>query len=363
MDLGDPVNGTIDRALWIALLAPKNVDLDTVRSAIAGQTLSIGVYPATGITGAVLPPATTGSATTDPGLIFEIAAPEPDPTGLAGPGFGIGPANYARLPISYADPVLQSPGIVQVTLPDHDKLMVWAFDPEEEGTGDYPPRVDDADVTARIVTWIRLRLPPLPDAPAAAPAAATSSSTSAPTSPSTPSTPASADDATTATYDASAAGDCGCGCGGSGGGGTQVATSTVLAIAAAGDQPTGQLTWAGVNAVPIVQAVPVREERLGVGTGTPFQTFTLANTPVLAEGTPGGFSLTVQALDGTRAPGTRSTTSTRRRPTNRRSSPTGPAGASPPAAGCRARGCRSARSCGPATPTAAASRGRPRSVR
>src|SRR5207244_1700799 len=92
VDLGDPVAGTIDRSLWLALLGPKNVDPDAVRAAVGGQTLSIGVYPAAQVAGQVLPPDQVGSATTDPGLVVEIAAPEPDPTGMAGPGYGIGPA-------------------------------------------------------------------------------------------------------------------------------------------------------------------------------------------------------------------------------------------------------------------------------
>jgi hypothetical protein len=267
VDLGDPVNGTIDRSLWVALLARPGDDLDAARRAIAGQTLAIGVYPAAQADGAVLPPATTGNAPADPGLVFEIAAPQPDPTGLAGTGFGVGPASYTRLPVASADPVLQAPGIVQVTLPRYEQLMIWAFDPEEEGTGDYPPRVDDATVTARILTWIRLRLPPLP---------ATADGDGGPAGPAS-----------------------GCGCGGAASSATGP-TTTALALAAAGTSATGKLTWAGVNAARIIQAVLVPEERVGTGTGTPFQTFTLANQPVLVDGTPGGISIAVQGTDGTR---------------------------------------------------------------
>jgi predicted phage baseplate assembly protein len=301
IDLGDAVNGTIDRSLWIALLA-QGVDLDSVRRAIAGQTLSIGIYPATQGGAMVLPPATAGAAQADPGLVFEIAAPDPDPTQLAGPGFGIGSAKYDRLPITYADPVLQAPGIVQVTLPKYEKLMVWAFDPEEEGTGDFPPRVDDATIAARIVTWIRLRLPPLtdtttPDTATTDPAAAQ------------PAGPAGSTAAQSA--DAGNGNPCGCGCsqgtgsasvpaGGSLPAGGSVSTSTALALAAANAQPTGKLTWVGVNAVQIIQAIPVVAEQVGTGTGTPFQTFTLANRPVLTDEAPGGFTVTVQSLDGTR---------------------------------------------------------------
>lgn len=290
VDLGDAVNGTIDRSLWIALLARPNDDPDTARCAIAGQTLTIGVYPAAQASEEILPPATTGSAQVDPGLVVEIAAPEPDPTHLAGPGFGLGPAMYTGLPITYADPVLQAPGIIQVTLPAHDKLMIWAFDPEEEGTGDYPPRVDDTTIAARILTWIRLRLP--------SPSSSTtggSSSTAGSPSAATVDSP----DQAAATGEGTAAGTgspCGCGCSDTTG---AMPTSAALALAAQSAKFTGKLTWVGVNTVPIIQSVQVQNERAGTGTGTPFQTFTLANTPVLTDGTPGGFTVEVQALDGT----------------------------------------------------------------
>ena len=274
VDLGDPVGGTIDRSLWMALLAPKNAGLDAVRAAIAGQTLSIGIYPAAQVAGQVLPPDQAGGATTDPGLIVEIAAPEPDPTGMAGPGYGIGPANYAALPISYADPVLRGPGLIQVTLPDYPKLLLWAFDPEEEGTGDYPPRVDDADVTARLITWIRLRYPPLPGNQGATQAGTGEAS------------PASPDDG-----EGDCGGDCGCGCGC---GGSSQPTTVTLAQDAATDQPDGRITWAGVNATTAVQSIAVPSEMLGTGTGTPFQTFTVANPPVI----PGSLTVEMSTPDG-----------------------------------------------------------------
>jgi hypothetical protein len=271
VDLGDPVNGTIDRSLWLALLAPKNTDPDDVCAAIGGQTLSIGVYPAAQVAGQVLPPDQAGSATTDPGLIVEIAAPEPDLTGMAGPRHGIGPANYVPLPISYADPVLRAPGLIQVTLPDYRKLLLWAFNPEEEGTGDYPPRVDDADVSARLITWIRLRYQPLPGEAADATQAGGAG-------------PAG-------TGDNSPGDGCGCGCGC---GGTAQPTTSALAQDAASDQPNGRITWAGVNATTVVQSVAVPNEILGTGTGTPFQTLTVANHPVIA----GSLTVEVSTPDG-----------------------------------------------------------------
>jgi hypothetical protein len=341
VDLGDPINGTIDRSLWVALLAPPNADLDAVRQAIAGQTLTIGVYPATAVAGQVLAPMTVGGPSVDPGLVFEIAAPESDPTGLSGLGYGIGPANYTRLPVTYADPVLHQPGIVQVTLPPYNQILLWNLDPEEDGTGDYPPRVDDAAVLARLVTWIRVRYPPLPTTGAAGTGSGsiTTSTTGA--------------GSTTAL-----AGSSGCGCGqggpsatglwnsaqssgatmigtadsvtsgegtaaapaitaqvsvGSGGStGSQpcgcsgcasivqssVPTTSALASQLASDAPTGRLTWVAVNAANVIQAVPVTAEALGTGTGTPFQTFTVANTPVIVDPNGAGLLLEVQGPDG-----------------------------------------------------------------
>jgi hypothetical protein len=175
----------------------------------------------------------------------EIAAPAPDPTG----SFGVGPANYQRLPLLYASKVLQAPGVIQVTLPPYDQLLLWDLDPEEEGTGDFPPRVDDRAVAARIVTWIRLRY-------------------ASPVSP------------------VAAAGEAG-------------STSGLLTATTRAEQPQARLAWVGLNAAPVVQAVPVVAEPLGVGTGTPYQTFMVANTPVIV-GQPGAELLVeVQQTDGT----------------------------------------------------------------
>src|SRR2546421_77482 len=79
----DLVNDTIDRSLWVALVGPPNVPVSTVRAAIAGQTLSLGIYPAAYanqqsaarvLTPMEAKPATIG----DPGLIFEVPNPDLD---------------------------------------------------------------------------------------------------------------------------------------------------------------------------------------------------------------------------------------------------------------------------------------------
>ena len=152
LDLADPTQ-TIDESLWLALLGPKNVDRDSVRAAIARQTLSIGIYPSIYVEGKrVEPKSAEPEPVDDPGLVFEIAAPDPKSTVTPRP------ARYKRLPIEYAENVLDRPGIVQVTLPCLADIALWEFDPTEEGTGDYPPRIEDRTVAERVVTWIRVRL-------------------------------------------------------------------------------------------------------------------------------------------------------------------------------------------------------------
>lgn len=143
----------IDESLWLALLAPPNVDLERVKAAIARQTLSIGIYPSVRTEGKQAEPLSAEpEPVSDPGLIFEIAAPDPAATETPKP------ARYRRLDIEYAENVLDRPGIVQVTLPKAEELILWSFDPTEEGTGIYPPRLEDRDMAARLVTWIRIRL-------------------------------------------------------------------------------------------------------------------------------------------------------------------------------------------------------------
>jgi predicted phage baseplate assembly protein len=301
VDLGDQVNGTIDRSVWIALLGQKGADCSDARRALAGQTLSIGVYPAAQVPGQVLPPMTTATGSIDPGLVVEIAAPEPDPADpndVGGRGLGVGPARYSRLPLTYAEPVLEAPGLLHVTLPSYEKLLLWSFDPEEEGTGDFPPRIDDAAVSARVVSWVRLRYPLSAD---------------------------SAADGTLATAGSSAATGgtgSGCGCGGSapaGTAGTMPTASADLSLAGCRccdcddgitttstptSSATGRITWVGVNVTRAVQAVAVRQEALGLAPGTPFHTCTLANRPVVTTGLPGAAELSqvtveVQDIDGT----------------------------------------------------------------
>lgn len=142
---------TADRSLYLALLAPKNVDPAHARREIANQVLSIGIAPATSGSLPSLKPIQTGSSQGS-GLTFEIAdtsASALDPV-----------ASYAPLKVVQQADVFNAPGVVMVELPDVDQLTTWEFDePLLEGTGDFPPRLEDGALRERLVTWLRIRLP------------------------------------------------------------------------------------------------------------------------------------------------------------------------------------------------------------
>jgi len=129
-------------------------------------------------------------------------------------------ARYTRLRVLQQPDVLTATGIVQVELPNADQLRTWEFsEPLDEGTDDFPPQLEDEAVRNRMVTWLRLRLPvPEQGAPTTTPAPVVGE---------------------------------------------------------------GRLTWVGINATRVMQAVPVINELLGQGNGEPDQTVTLASTPVL----------------------------------------------------------------------------------
>lgn len=216
VDLGE----TSDRAVYLALLAPKNVAPDDVRTVIAYQTLSIGVVPA--LDGNVPPlepfqPATSRAPV--PSLVYEIPNVQAN--------------TWSRLRLLRGPDVLSATGIVQVELPAADRLNTWDFsEPLDEGTGDFPPRLEDDEIKKRLVTWVRIRLPAVKDTAGMSGTEAVSVS------------------------------------------GTETETPS---------QADESLTWLGINATRVSQAVSVSNELLGLGTGEPDQVVVLANTPVITE--------------------------------------------------------------------------------
>lgn len=202
------LESTDDRSLYLALLAPQPEWVDAARRAMANGVLSIGLAPATDGSVPPLQPVQTGSRRPQPpGLIFET--PDLSTSSL------VPTARYRRLKVVQQMDVFNSPGLILVELPDAGGLIPWSFDePLEEGTGDFPPRLEDDKVRERLVTWLRIRLP--------------------------------AND-----------------------------------IGEEGGEIDRRIAWVGINAARVVQAIPVVNENLGLGTGEPDQVFALANVPIL----------------------------------------------------------------------------------
>jgi len=152
----DMVKDATDQAVYLALLAPKNVDPEDVRGVIANKTLSIGVAPALRAEDVPpLLPQRRAQREPLPDMIYEIA----DPGSQTDVGAGAS-ARYARLTLRQQPDVLTQEGIVQVVLPAVDNLQTWTFpEPMQEGSAAFPPVLEDEQVRSRLVTWIRLRLP------------------------------------------------------------------------------------------------------------------------------------------------------------------------------------------------------------
>jgi hypothetical protein len=197
----------MDKAVYIALLAPPNVTIAGAAGAIANETLSIGVVPvAAGIVPPLAPVQLSTRTAPSASLIFEMPA---------NPGLDVDTPRWVALTPLAAPDVLNAIGVVQLALPGVANLGNWTFsDPMSEGTEDFPPKIEDPNVSARVITWVRMRLRP-------------------------PTT--------------------------SGG-------ATVPAVA---------LTWVGINATPVYQAVAVTNEIVGTATGDPDQSYQLAQMPVL----------------------------------------------------------------------------------
>ena len=143
---------TVDGALWLALLARPGDPLDAARDAIANQVLTVGVVPDVLASAQVLPAGGPDPLQAGPGLEFAlpniaIALPEQAEDRLA---------TYVPVPTTSTVDVMATSGVVQLELPDRDRLGVWALDPTEEGVGGFPPALEGDDA-GRLVTWLRVR--------------------------------------------------------------------------------------------------------------------------------------------------------------------------------------------------------------
>jgi hypothetical protein len=146
---------TVDRSLWIALLARRTETPDAIRAQLGGRTLMLGVVPALDAVAARLVPG--GQARSANLLRFEVPS-VPAGGKVERDGAGRPSPRYRQLEPRTEVDLLASPGVVQLTLPGADELTLWQdVDPLEGGVGDMPPTLEDSTLAERVVTWLRVR--------------------------------------------------------------------------------------------------------------------------------------------------------------------------------------------------------------
>src|SRR5436190_2848400 len=144
-------SGTVDRALWLAILARSSEDTDgagqDVVNDLAGKTLTLGIMPLIEADERVLRPGGPAAAAMDQPLDYALY------TGMDASG---APQYQALDPRGDVDP-RQDLALVQLTLPAWTVTMVRTA-PEllDAGVGDFPPALQDPDLEARLLTWLRV---------------------------------------------------------------------------------------------------------------------------------------------------------------------------------------------------------------
>ena len=158
----DVFGASIDRALWLALLAPPAdrpdrqpaVNLE-VQRALGGGDAAAPALASIGIVPVVEAPEQFAD--------IEPTAAVPVLWEAVTRGRNASEVDFLTLdPIAGADSTagLTAAGTLRLPLPDESFLWVPSndvFDNPAAGVGDTPPRLDDADRAARLVAWLRLR--------------------------------------------------------------------------------------------------------------------------------------------------------------------------------------------------------------
>ncbi len=153
LDLGQD---TIDRSLWIALLARPGDNLEEAREKIAGKTLSLGLVPSAGSAGRLLSPA--GQARPEAAQLLQYEIPDVSQSEVLSELISEREPLYAGLISSASTDILAEPGIVEISLPEAARLRMWSnIDPLEMGADKFPPSLEDTKLNDRLITWLRVR--------------------------------------------------------------------------------------------------------------------------------------------------------------------------------------------------------------
>jgi predicted phage baseplate assembly protein len=154
-----------DRALWIALLAPKAAQAsqqpatnEAAKAAMGGGDAAVPALLSVGVVPAIKPPA----------VFEEVSAPVPVPVlwEITTRGRNAFDTDYLTLPVQSGTDTSQGlarAGTLRLQLPDES--LIWAPDNDvgvnpHAGVGDAPPRLDDPERASRLVAWLRLRPQP-----------------------------------------------------------------------------------------------------------------------------------------------------------------------------------------------------------
>ena len=166
LDLG---RESIDGSLWIALLRRENDkpsatppdDLKKAREKlhqkicqeIGGKTLTVGIVPALADATRALKPAGLANPEGEALLKYEVPIGEK----LSSVASERAP-RYRTVDAVSSGNVLLEPGTVQITLPQASDLKLWDnLDPLESGVLDFPPAIEDSNLSERLITWLRIR--------------------------------------------------------------------------------------------------------------------------------------------------------------------------------------------------------------
>jgi hypothetical protein len=151
---------TADDSLWVALLLRSTdnpaEDLETARAAIGGKTISLGIVPSLEAATRQLAPG--GLANPEGQTLLQYQVPNIPANGLLPLDKNQRVPQYTTLPAVAPSDVLAAPGIVEITLPQKEQLILWSnLDPLEPGVGDFPPALEDTKLNDRLITWLRIR--------------------------------------------------------------------------------------------------------------------------------------------------------------------------------------------------------------
>jgi hypothetical protein len=160
-----------DRSAWIALLVrasdkpTENTEKareelrEKAREAIAGKTISLGVVPAIDQATRRLSPGGRANPEGEPLLQYLIPNVRGDGLLPADPNQRV--PQYKALIANPLVNVLDTPGVVEITLPPAAELRLWSnLDPLEQGVGDFPPSLEDSRLSDRVITWLRIQASP-----------------------------------------------------------------------------------------------------------------------------------------------------------------------------------------------------------